>query len=127
MLSAVPALAQQEMGRPKGVTPAPQSAQQGKTPTAPDTGAKNAEVRNLTGWPVYSYDGKHLSNVTTMTRADSGDLGAILFDVGGFLGLGGKTVKVRRDQYVIGADRVELSLSAEKVNELPEADVRDVK
>ena len=101
-LSAAPAFAQQ--------TPS-ESPQQ-----PPAASEQAAPMGDLTGLEVYSSDGQRLG---TVAKAEA-NAGSIQIDIGGFLGIGQRTVEISADQFKQMDNRVELSLTAEEVSQLPE-------
>ncbi len=94
-----------------------------QSPAASDSNmpeAQSAEMRDLTGWSIYSSDGEKLGDVTKVEKSADGDIRAVYTDIGGFLGLGAKTVEINADNFSIGDNRVDLTMSAEEAKELPE-------
>lgn len=82
--------------------------------------AQSSEMGDLTGWPVYSSDGAKLGEVTVVKQGADGIVEAIHTDIGGFLGIGAKTVEISADQFSKGDNRLDLSMTADEANELPE-------
>lgn len=56
-----------------------------------------------------------------VNEGSGGNVDSIHVDVGEFLGIGSKTVKVRSGQFTQSSDRVELTMEASEVESLPEA------
>ena len=68
---------------------------------------------------VYSSDGKNVGEVAQIARDSSGKITELHADVGGFLGLGETRVRLTPAQFKIGADRIDLLVTAEQVKALP--------
>lgn len=106
-LAAAPALAQQQSGGASG------SGQAQAT--------QSAKASELKGQAVYSSDGEKVGEVAEVNEGSGGNVDSIHVDVGEFLGIGSKTVKVRSGQFTQSSDRVELTMEASEVESLPEA------
>lgn len=81
---------------------------------------QTAPMGDLTGLEVYSSDGQKLGTVAKAEANAEGKVESIQIDIGGFLGIGQKTVEISADQFTQAGDRVELTLTADEVAELPE-------
>lgn len=134
-LAAAPALAQQSpdgsskspMAQEKPETGQPQSGQSAAPKTdqgaEADKGAqadKSMRTGELAGQSVYSSDGEELGEVAKVNKGPDGDIENIHVDIGSFLGMGGKTVKIGPEQFTQANGRIELSLTAEEAEALPE-------
>ena len=71
------------------------------------------------GKAVYSSDGKNLGDVAELIRDPSGDVTALIANVGGFLGIGQTQVRIAPAQFSIDADRIVLRLTADQVKSMP--------
>jgi Golgi apparatus protein 1 len=79
------------------------------------------KIGQLRDMPVYSADNKDLGRVVEAVRGPDGKLQAIQIQVGRFLGLGDKVVKIPADQIHEMADRIMLQLNSDQVRNLPES------
>jgi len=100
-----------------------QSAPAASAPAAPsDQSAapseQGAQANDLTGLPLYSSDGKKVGEVTAVKMSPDGN--ALQAEVGGFLGIGGRTVEIPAADFKQTGDRVTLALTAEEVGKLPD-------
>lgn len=79
---------------------------------------------DLIGAQVVSGDGENVNVVRDALLDDDGAIEALLFGVGGFLGIGARTVAVGVDEIEIvevdGELEVHLDMSEEEIRELPE-------
>ena len=71
------------------------------------------------GKAVYSSDGKNIGDVAELTRDPSGDVTALIANVGGFLGIGQTHLRIVPAQFSIGAARIVLRLTADQVKSMP--------
>jgi hypothetical protein len=121
-LGIAPAMAQEA---PSEQQPPAATDSEGQPPPAATESyqpeAQSSEMGDLTGWPVYSSDGAKLGEVTSVKQGADGIVEAIHTDIGGFLGIGAKTVEISADQFSKGDNRLDLSMTADEANELPEA------
>ena len=123
-LSATPALAQQ--GTPS--TEPADEVQQGSSSELQEPTAAE-QLGDPTGLDVYSFDGQKIGVVAAARAKPEADLGsiepyeAIWVEVGGFLGLGEKTVMLTADQWTRGqADgQIQMNLTADQAAQLPES------
>ena len=83
-----------------------------------EVGQKIGQLRDM---PVYSADNKDLGRVVEAVRGPDGKLQAIQIQVGRFLGLGDKVVRIPADQIHEMADRIMLQLNSDQVRNLPES------
>lgn len=102
-----------------------QSTPPAASPTAPgatmdDKGAMEKRA-DVTGWPVFSADGQKLGEVARVDIGADGNVSAIYAEIGGFLGIGSRSVRIESAQFRHGDKRLDLSLSADEVKALPEA------
>jgi len=127
-LGMAPAIAQQS---PAEQSPAEQgpSGQQAQPPSAAESPsaaekAPTTEPSNaaMIGWPVYTFDGKNVGSVTAVNMGSDGKLTSVHADIGGFLGIGARSVKINADKFSTGQDRINLSLSEKELEALPEAE-----
>jgi PRC-barrel domain len=134
ILAAVPALsalaqtqspAAPETGTPPAATkadampPAPRPT----TPSAvPETTMDKTHKGNvLVGLAVFSSDGSKLGAVRTVALGPDGNVTAIYLKTGSFLGFGGKIVAIPQGKFTRTADTIQVSMTADEVNKLPEA------
>ena len=83
-----------------------------------EVGQKIGQLRDM---PVYSADNKDLGRVVEAVRGPDGKLQAIQIQVGRFLGLGDKVVRIPAEQIHEMADRIMLQLNSDQVRNLPES------
>ena len=83
-----------------------------------EVGQKIGQLRDM---PVYSADNKDLGRVVEAVRGPDGKLQVIQIQVGRFLGLGDKVVRIPADQIHEMADRIMLQLNSDQVRNLPES------
>jgi hypothetical protein len=81
-------------------------------------GQKLADLKDM---PVISSDNKDLGRVVEVTRGPDGKVQSVQIQIGRFLGLGDKVVKIEGDQLDRLADQIKLRLSGDQVRTLPEA------
>lgn len=79
------------------------------------------EQAQYMGWPVFSSDGEKVGEVVEVMPESDGQGKKLRVESGGFLGIGSKTVEITSDQYEAGQNRIELSMTAEQAQDLPEA------
>jgi hypothetical protein len=90
-------------------------------PSPGDKSAKSpAQTNPLIGLVVFSSDGSKLGSVQSVATNPDGKATAIHLKTGGFLGLGGKLVAIPDGKFTKTGDRVQLSMTADEVNKLPE-------
>lgn len=79
---------------------------------------------DLMGADVMSADDERVAGVDDVLLDGQGEIESILFDVGGFLGIGAQTVEVAVADFQIvevdGAMQVQLDLTEEQIEDLPE-------
>lgn len=86
------------------------------------TAERDMYPSNLVSLPVYSVDRHELGEVVKVSVAADGEVRHLYVVVPEFLGLGTKTVRIPATMYKRKEDRVELELTADAVNMLPEAE-----
>ena len=108
----------------KPETSAPPVAAQAMPSTRPSDkkAAAPAATGELVGLTAKSSDGHNLGTVQTVMMEPSGKISAIGVKVGGFLGFGGHTVAVPDGKFNRVGDTVQINMTADEVNKLPEAD-----
>ena len=109
-ISAAPAFAQQtpaDPANPPAQTEQPQAGESGQS-------------ADLAGSTVMSADGKELGTVAKVNQSADGNIDSIHVEMGSTLGIGGKTVQVYPDQFTETENGIELSLTAEASEALPE-------
>jgi hypothetical protein len=77
-------------------------------------------LAELRGMPVYSSDNKDLGQVVQVTRGSDGKIQSIQVEVGRFLGLGNRVVKIDADGIEQLADRIKVRMGGEQIRALPE-------
>ncbi len=68
---------------------------------------------------VYSSDNQNVGEVAAFNRDSSGKVSEMHADVGGFLGIGERRVKLMPSQFSLQGDRVVLNVTAEEVKAMP--------
>jgi len=117
-ISAAPAYAQQTPADPANPPAATQQApDQSEQPQAGESG-QNAD---LLGSTVTSADGKDIGTVAKVNQSADGKIQSLNVEMGSMLGIGGKTVEVFPDQYTETENGIELTLTAEAAEALPES------
>ena len=76
----------------------------------------------LVGLAVFSSDGNKLGAVHSVASGPDGNVTAIYLKTGGFLGFGGKVVAIPQGKFTHTADTIQVSMTADEVNKLPEAE-----
>jgi hypothetical protein len=79
------------------------------------------KLANLKDMPVFSSDNKDLGRVVEVTRAQDGKIQSVQIQLGHFLGLGDKVVKIEGGQLDQLAGQIKLRLNGDQVRALPEA------
>ncbi|KUO65025.1 MAG: hypothetical protein APF80_10550 [Alphaproteobacteria bacterium BRH_c36] len=128
-LGMAPAIAQQspEKQSPTEQTPAEQGQQMQQPSAAESPAAEKAPTTEpsnaaMIGWPVYTFDGKNVGYVTAVDMGSDGKLTSVNADIGGFLGIGARSVKINADKFSKGQDRLNLSMSEKELETLPDAE-----
>lgn len=80
------------------------------------------DQRALLGLPVWSSDGQELGVVTQVLTDRNGKVEAVHADVGRFMGLGDRKVRVDASLIAVTEGRIILSISAEEMLMLPDVD-----
>jgi hypothetical protein len=75
----------------------------------------------LKGMPAFSADGRSLGDVVEVVRGPDGKVQEVHIEVGRFLGIGDRTVKVDAGAFEELADRIKLHIMGDEVRSLPEA------
>jgi hypothetical protein len=75
----------------------------------------------LKGLPAYSADGTKLGSIANVVRGADGKVQAVHVEVGHFLGIGNRVVKIDAGAIEQLADRINLRLTSDAVRALPEA------
>ena len=106
-------------------TSAPSAAPQAAPPTMPSDkkAAAPAAAGNLVGLTAKSSDGTNLGTVQSVMTEPGGKT-AIGVKVGGFLGFGGHVVAIPDGKFNRLGDTVQVNMTADEVNKLPEARTR---
>jgi hypothetical protein len=81
--------------------------------TAPPQAAPSEQA--LTGLAVFSSDGQKMGEITHVGTAAGKQ--AVRAEIGGFLGLGPRSVIIPADMFVQKPDRIEVSMTAEEVRD----------
>ncbi|MDP2620212.1 MAG: PRC-barrel domain-containing protein [Hyphomicrobiales bacterium] len=109
---------------PKSLQPLPrQHAATGDLGQAEGTGGQPVYPSTLVGLRVYSTDGREVGDVVKVSTAANGEIRHLYVEIPEFLGLGTKTVRIPARMYEKNEDGVELVLTADAVNMLPEANL----
>ncbi len=103
-LAITPAIAQQTQDGQMG---AGQNAQQDRA--------------QYQGWPVFSSDGEKIGEVVEVMPGENGQERKLIVQSDGFLGIGAKRMEVQGDQYQAAQNRIELQMTSEEAQDLPEA------
>jgi hypothetical protein len=82
---------------------------------------QNAQIANLIGLPVWSSDGKEIGLVISASSGADGKVDSIYIAVGSFLGLGERNVEVAAEMFEDLGDRLQLSITAQEAEALPDA------
>jgi Golgi apparatus protein 1 len=77
-------------------------------------------LASLKGLPAFSSDGRSLGDVVEVIRGPDGKIEALHIEVGGFLGIGDRTVRIDADTFEEQSDRILLKLPGDAVRSLPE-------
>ena len=81
--------------------------------------------RQLVGKAIYGAQGERVGEISDVLVKD-GNASAVVVDVGGFLGMGERTVAIPLDNLQVGEDRVTATnLTEESAKNLPEYDERN--
>ncbi len=98
--------------------PAP-SATTPSTTASRDVMLTEEEARNWIDKVVYSKDDQNVGEVAAFNRDSSGKVTELHADIGGFMGLGERRVKLMPGQFSLQGDRVVLNITSEEVKALP--------
>lgn len=105
---------------PDAAAPAPRAAAPSVTST--DSASLTLSDDQAKQWinkVVYSSDNKNLGEVVAFARDASGHVTEMHADLGGFLGIGEKRVRVSPSDFMLSGDRVVLKLTADQAKTLP--------
>ncbi len=78
-------------------------------------------MASLKGMPAFSADDRELGDVVDVIRGPDGKIEALHIEVGRFLGIGDRTVKIDADAIEQLDDRIKLKIRGDAVRSLPEA------
>jgi hypothetical protein len=78
-------------------------------------------VASLKGMPAFSADDRDLGEVVEVIRGPDGKIEALHIEVGRFLGMGDRTVKIDANAFERLEDRIKLKIRGDAVRSLPEA------
>lgn len=81
---------------------------------------KKMETTVKLGQAVWSSNNKELGEVLKVNLDANGQVESIHFDIGSFLGIGGKIVMSEAANFSLNNDRIELKIDAEAAKALPE-------
>lgn len=73
----------------------------------------------LKGKQLYGAEDKRIGEIQDVVETD-GDVEAVVLDVGGFLGIGGKQVAIPAYEMEVRGDRLVTDLTQKEVEKLPE-------
>lgn len=77
--------------------------------------------KDLIGKMLYGANDEEVGEVQDVVMTDDGNLRSVLVDVGGFLGMGAKTIAISADEIEVGSDKVMApSLTKESAKDMPE-------
>ena len=105
--------------QPPAATAPPTAPGATMSPTDNNMKLTDEQARAWLNKPVYSSDGKSLGHVAAFVRDGSGKITELHADIGGFLGLGQTRVQLTPAQFSLGADRVNISMTADQAKALP--------
>ena len=101
--------------------PLPQTSPVQKPTTSPRPDKSTSAPANpLVGLVVYAADDSKLGSVHSVATGSDGKVTAIHIKTGGFLSIGGKLVAIPAGKFTRIGDKVQLAMSADDVNKLPE-------
>lgn len=99
--------------------PPASSATTPSTTVSRDVMLTEEEARNWIDKVVYSKDDQNVGEVAAFNRDSSGKVTELHADIGGFMGLGERRVKLIPGQFSLQGDRVVLNITSEEVKALP--------
>lgn len=115
VLCAIPALS--------GQTPIIEQKQPSPAPVTEQPQAdRTATMGDLVNMDVWSADGDKLGTVSKVNLGADGKVKSIHVEIGAFLGIGSRMVRVRAEQFINKDKRLELALTAEEAEALPEVE-----
>lgn len=68
---------------------------------------------------VYSSDNKNVGEVAAFKRDASGKVSELHADIGGFLGIGERRIKLMPNQFTLQGDRVVLNINSDEAKAMP--------
>jgi Golgi apparatus protein 1 len=77
-------------------------------------------LASLKGMPAFSADDRNVGDVVEVVRGPDGKVEAVHVEVGRFLGIGDRTVKIDAGAFEELGDRIRLRITGEAVRSLPE-------
>lgn len=106
---------------PATTAPSTTSPSSTTSPTAAsrDVILTEEEAKKWIDKTVYSSDNQNVGEVAAFNRDSSGKVTEMHADVGGFLGIGERRVKLMPGQFSLQGDRVVLNVTAEQVKAMP--------
>lgn len=105
-------------------TSAPSVTMPSSTTASPTTASRDViltedEAKKWIDKTVYSSDNKNVGEVAAFARDGSGKVTELHADVGGFLGIGERRVKLMPNQFSLQGDRVVLNVTSDEVKAMP--------
>lgn len=105
-------------------TSTPSATMPSSTTASPTTASKDVvlteeEAKQWIDKTVYSADNKNVGEVAAFKRDSSGKVIELHADVGGFLGIGERRVKLMPSQFSLQGDRVMLNVTSNEVKAMP--------
>jgi len=101
---------------------APAAMQASTTTATLEAAATKMTYEQALRWrdkPVHSSDDKKIGEVKSFSRSGDETVLELQADIGGFMGVGGKRIRLTPAQFELERDRVVLKLTAEQVRDLP--------
>lgn len=92
----------------------------GATTATPPVTSSQPVTETLVGRDAYSQDQTLVGQVERVEKAPDGRIIAIFLKTGGFLGFGARLVTVPEDKFRMRGQNVQLQLTSEEVQKLPE-------
>jgi PRC-barrel domain protein len=92
-----------------------------KAPAArPSETPAGSVAQDLVGLNVFSSDGTRVGEVRSISTGPSGEIVALRFHTGGFLGFGGRIVAIPQGKFIRSGQSIRLDLDSNEVTGLPE-------
>lgn len=114
--TTTPSTTQPSATAPKTTAP---SSTTSPTAASRDVILTEEEAKKWIDKTVYSSDNQNVGEVAAFNRDSSGKVTEMHADVGGFLGIGERRVKLMPSQFSLQGDRVVLNVTAEEVKAMP--------